>query len=84
MDVAADIPGPEISAASGVDLDADADATGEPSRRSGRKRKRIELSSLSDCICGITVSAEDKAAQRVVQCRKKGCETDWVCDIEFH
>ncbi|KAE9393285.1 hypothetical protein BT96DRAFT_944025 [Gymnopus androsaceus JB14] len=88
MDVAADIPGPEISAASGVNLDADADATGEPSRHSSQKWKRIELSSLSDCIYGITVLAEDKAVQRAVQCQKKGCEMDWYhmecVSLDFH
>ncbi|KAE9392937.1 hypothetical protein BT96DRAFT_887617 [Gymnopus androsaceus JB14] len=68
---------PRNSAEFGLDLDANTDAMGEPSRRSSQKRKRIELPGLSDCICGTTVSAEDNAAQRAVQCQTKGCKTVW-------
>ena len=51
----------------------------EPPIRSRRKRKIVDVGSLSQCLCGQTVSiAQIETGQDVAQCRKAGCETEWV------
>lgn len=42
-------------------------------------RKRKAISHLSDCLCGVQVSADEIAqAVGVIHCKKPGCETEWV------
>jgi hypothetical protein len=52
----------------------------EPLIRPRTKRKAIDLGNLLQCLCGQPVStAQIQAGSDVAQCKKAGCETEWVC-----
>lgn len=52
--------------------------------RSGRVRRARDFAILSECTCGATVSEEEIAAKEaVIECRKRGCETRWVCLVHL-
>ncbi|KAF8056026.1 hypothetical protein FPV67DRAFT_686987 [Lyophyllum atratum] len=42
-----------------------------------RKRKVRDVGDLSQCLCGETVSAEQRAGGAAVECRREACETKW-------
>jgi hypothetical protein len=54
--------------------------TVDPMRtRYGRARRARDLTVLSECVCGVTVSSDEiLEKQAVIQCKKAGCETQWV------
>jgi len=54
--------------------------TDKNTSRSGRKRKARNMGNLSQCLCEDTVSLTqiEASAIEVVQCKKAGCETEWV------
>ncbi len=45
-------------------------------RRSGRKRKAIDVEALSECLCGSVVLEHERS--EAAKCSRKGCETVWV------
>jgi hypothetical protein len=44
-----------------------------------QKRKTLDWGNLSECLCGLLVSAVQKqAGVDIIQCKKAGCEMEWV------
>jgi len=54
--------------------------TDKNTSRSDWKRKACDMGNLSQCLCEDTVSLTqiEASAIEVVQCKKAGCETEWV------
>ena len=52
----------------------------EAFRRSKRKRIpwQAETDMLNECLCGLVVKLSSEGS---LLCKKKGCETQWVCDF---
>lgn len=46
--------------------------------RPQRKRKVLDVGNLSQCLCGNTVFREQTTNGEAVQCKRSGCETEWV------
>lgn len=50
-----------------------------PATRSGRIRRTRDFAMLSVCTCGEAVSPDEiSTGEKVIQCKKTGCETRWV------
>jgi hypothetical protein len=58
------------------DLEPERTATGRPKRKvAGWQR---EVVSVGQCVCGKTVTDEEKETDEAVECNQNGCEHGWV------
>ena len=69
-------PLPDTLESVSVDIEENPEAFG----RSKRKRipRQAETDALNECLCGLVVKPSSEGS---LLCKKKGCETQWVCDF---
>ena len=79
-------PTPGLATALPLDASSDNPFTVDaPETRTGRKRKTRDLHAiLAVCTCGDAVSeSEITRDENVIECRRTGCETGWVSEIDI-
>ena len=70
------VPIPDTVESVSLDIEENPESSG----RSKQKRipRQAETDVLNECLCGLVVKLSSKGA---LLCKKKGCETQWVCDF---